>query len=248
MQPMSSASFPQLENMGEFGRLTGVLWDPQPAFRDIAARPRWWPPLVIVMALSLVFTYSFTQHVGWERFMRQQFENNPRTQNMDATARDQAMAQGARFAPIMGYVGIVVGFPLMAVAAAGVFLLVFRTFMGAELTFRQSFAIYCYALVPLIISSVMTLAVLFLKDPPEFDLQYPTPTNIGAFLDPLNTPKWLLSLGGSIDVFTFWTLALVATGFSVASRKISWGTSLACVLGTWCLYVLVKVGWAALFG
>ena len=234
--------------MGEFARLTGVLWDPQPAFRDIGARPRWWPPLVIVMALSVVFIYSFTQHVGWDRFMRQQFENNPRTQQMDATQREQAMTQGARFAPIMGYVGSLVGLPLMALAAAGAFLLVFRTLLGADLSFRQTFAIYCYALVPLILSSVMALAVLFLKDPSEFDLQYPTPTNIGAFLDPLNTPKWLLSLGGSIDVFSLWTLALIATGLSIASRKISWGTSLVCVLGTWCVYVLVKVCWAAMFG
>ena len=94
----------------------------------------------------------------------------------------------------------------------------------------------------------MALAVMLLKNPEEFDLQYPTLTNIGAFLEPASTPKWLMSLGTSIDVFTLWVLALLATGLSVASRKISWSTSFATVLGTWGVYVLVKMGWAAMFG
>jgi Yip1-like protein len=245
---MSTAAAPQPEKKGELARLTGVVWEPGATFPDIAAHPRWWPPVLIIIVLSLTFTYSFTQRVGWDRFMRQQFETNPRTQNMDAAQRDQAIAAGAKFAPIMGYVGAAVGFPLMALAAAGVFLFVFRILLGAELSFRQVFAVYCYAMIPLIFSSVMGLAVMFLKDPEQFDLNSPTLTNIGAFLDPLNTPKWLHSLASSIDVFTLWILALLATGLAAAARKISWSTSMAAVVGTWVVYVLLKAGWAAMFG
>jgi len=234
--------------MGEFSRLSGVIWEPGTAFRDVAAHPRWWPPLVLLVLLSLTFNYSFTQHVGWDRFMRQQMETNPRMQNMDAATRDQAITNGARFAPIMGYAGAVVGFPLFALVAAGLFLFVFRTMLGADLSYRQVFAIYCYALVPLIFSSLMMLAVLFLKDPEQFDLQNPILTNAGAFLDSLSTPKWLYSLASSIDVFSLWVLALLATGFSAAARKLSWSTSFAAVVGTWAVYVLLKVGWAAMFG
>jgi Yip1 domain len=142
----------------------------------------------------------------------------------------------------------VVGFPIMALATAGVFLLVFRLVFSAELSFRQAFAIVCYSWVPLLFGSIMALAVMLLKNPEEFDLQYPTLTNIGAFLEPASTPKWLLSLGTSIDIFTIWTLILLATGFAAAVRKISLGSSFAGVMGTWAVYVLVKMGWAAAFG
>lgn len=231
---------------GEFARLSGIIFEPGATFRDIAAHPRWWPPLVIIMVLSLVFTYSFGQRVGWDRFMRQQMEMSPRTQNMDAATRDRAIEQGARFAPVMGYAAGVVGVPLFALAAAGLFLMVFRVMLSADLSYRQVLALYCYSIIPLIFSSVMGMVVMFLKDPEQFDLQNPVLTNIGAFLDPLNTPKWLYSLATSVDVFTLWVLALLATAFAAAARKISWATSMAAVVGVWVVYVLLKMGGAAL--
>jgi Yip1-like protein len=248
METAASAQPLPEQPKSEFSRLTGVIWEPGATFRDIAAHPRWWPPVALIIVLSLVFMYSFTQHVGWERYMRQQFETNPSMQKMDSAQRDAAMAQGARFAPIMGYVGSVVGFPIFALAAAGVFLLVFRVMLGANLSYRQVFALYCYSAIPLVFANLMALAVMLLKDPDQFDLQNPTLTNIGAFLDPLSTPKWLHSLGSSIDVFALWLLALLATGLSAGARKLSWGTSMAAVVGVWAVFVLIKVGWAAITG
>jgi hypothetical protein len=245
---MAAPALAQPEKMGEFSRLSNIIWDPKAAFRDIAAHPRWWPPLAIIVLLSLVFSYSFTQRVGWERFMRQQIESSSRTQNMPADQKEQAIAMQARFGPMFAYGFAVVGFPLMAVITAAVFLFVFKTVLGAELSFRQVFAVYCYSLVPLIFSSIMSFAVMFLKDPEQFDLQNPILTNIGAFRDSASTPKWLYSLASSVDVFSLWVLALLATGLSVAARKISWSTSIACVVGTWAVYVLLKVGSAAIFG
>jgi hypothetical protein len=245
---MDTAAAPERTKMGELGRLTGVIWSPGEAFQDIARRPGGWIPLAINIVLSLVVIYSFTQRVGWERFMRHQIEISSRAQNMPAAEKEQQIAQGARFAPIGAYVFSVVGIPLMAVITAGVLLVVFRTFLGSEITFRQTFGIVSYAWIPLAISGLLTLAVMLLKNPEDFDLQYPTLTSVGAFLDPLTTPKWLLSLGTSLDVFTFWILVLLATGFAAATRKISWSTCLACVVGPWGILVLVKMCWAAIFG
>src|SRR5437868_9843608 len=248
-QMEATAALSQPEKMGELGRLTGVIWSPGTAFQDIAARPRFWPPLVLIVLMSLIFTYSFTQRVGWESFFRHQFETNTRMQQMPADQREQLLTQQVKWAPIFAYAASVVMTPVGAVIVAGVFLFVFRILLGAELKFRPVFAVVCYAMLPLVLSTLMALAVMFLKEPSEFDLQYPTLTNIGAFLDPLTTPKWLLSLGTSIDIFTLWILALLATGLAVAAaRKISFASSLTAVAGTWAVYVLLKMGWAAMFG
>jgi len=233
--------------MGEFGRLSGVLFEPSKAFGDIAARPRWWPPLAIVIVLGVVFIFSFSQRVGWERFIRQQMETNPRVQQMDAAAREQAVTMQMKFIPITVYAFAIVGTPVSALIVAGIFLLIFRTILGAEITLKQVYAVYCYSLVPLILSSIMGFAVMMLKEPDQFDLQNPAPSNIGAFLDATTTPKWQYSLATSIDVFSIWTMILLATGLSVASRKISWSTAMVWVVGSWVLWVAVKVGLAAAF-
>ena len=244
---MSASASVQPEPMGELGRLTGVVWSPGLAFGDIAARPRWWPPIAIIVLLSLVFTYAFSQRIGYERFYRQQMETNSRTQNMDPAQRDQLIATQVKVAPYFFYGFSVLGTPLMAALVAGIFLFVYRTLLGTDVSFRQVYAVYCYSLVPLIFSSIMGLSVMLLKDPDQFDLTNPTLTNIGAFLDSVTTPKWLYSLASSIDAFTLWTMTLFATGLSAAARKISWSTSIACVLGVWAVYVLFKVGIAAAF-
>jgi len=234
--------------MSEIARLTGVVWSPGAAFRDIAARPRWWPPLVILVLAGAIFIYNFTQRVGWERFFRQQAETNSRMQNMPADQREQTVAAQIKYGPTFAYVAAVVALPIMALVTAGVFLFLFRMLMSVELSFRQSLAIVCYSWVPTLFGSIMAFIMLYLKTPEDFDLNYPAPTNIGAFLELSSTPKWLLSLATSIDVVTLWTLALLATGFAAADRKISWGSSFACVFGTWAVYVLLKMGWAAAFG
>jgi chromate transport protein ChrA len=56
-----------------------------------------------------------------------------------------------------------------------------------------------------------------------------------------------VSLGNSIDVFSFWMILMLATGMAVVSKK-SWVTSLFAVLAPWALIVVLKVGWTAIFG
>ena len=248
MSAAASAPSAPSKALSEFGRLSGIIWEPGATFRDIAARPRWWPPLVLVIALSLVFSYTFTQRGGWEHFFRQQMETNSRMQNLPADQREQTMAVQVKVGPYFAFGGAIIGIPLFALAAAGIFLFLFRTLLGAELSFKQVFAICCYSFVPLIFSTLMALAVMLLKEPDQFDLQNPVLTNIGAFMDSVSTPKWLYALASSVDVFSLWVMVLMATGLSAAARKISWTTSFMCVLGTWLVYVLLKVGGAAISG
>jgi hypothetical protein len=66
-EPSSDQAAPPL---GEVGRITNVYLDPKKAFADIAARPGWIVPVVLVIAAYLAFMYCFTTHVGWERSMR----------------------------------------------------------------------------------------------------------------------------------------------------------------------------------
>ena len=235
------------EPMGELGRLSGVLFDPKPAFADIAARPvRWWVPLLLLSVISVGFILVFSQQVGWERFFRQQFQQNPRTREMPAEQREQILQQQVRYAPMFAPVSSALAYPVIGLVVSGVFLFVFNILAGAQLTFRQVFTVTCYSLVPFGLAGVLAMAMMFVQSPEDFDLQNPVMSNPGAFFDPAESPV-LFALVTSIDAFSAWVMLLLATGFAAAGRRLAWGKALTWVVITWVLYVGLKVGWTALW-
>jgi hypothetical protein len=233
--------------MSPVGRLVNVIVEPQKAFVDIAARPGWWPPMILLVVLSVIYLAAFSSHVGWERFIRHQIETSKQAQNLTAEQRENAIQMQAKFAGPVGMAGAVVGTPISMVILAGVFMFIFGTVLGGTVTFKQTLGVVSHAMVPSVISSVAALGVMFLKDPSDFDLSNPAGFNLGFYLDPLSSPAWLVSLGNSLDIFSIWIMLLVATGMSIAARK-SWKTSFAGVIALWAIYVLIKVGWAAIHG
>jgi len=244
---MTPQAVPEPARMSEAARLTGVIFDPKAAFADIAARPRWWVPLVLLSILSLAFMYAYSERVGWERFMRQTIESSPRTQSLTAEQRERIIQQQVRFGSVFGYAGAAVGVAVSSLVVAGLLTLVFVTLLGAELRFRQVFAVTCYASLPGVFATGLAIVMLFLKHPDDFDLRNPTAFNIGAYLDPQATAKWLYSVATSIDLFTIWTLLLLSFGLSVAARRLSFSRSLGVVGMLWVVWVLLKMGWAAIF-
>jgi hypothetical protein len=234
--------------MSEVARITGVYFDPKKAFADIAARPSWIAPLVLLIVGALAFTYTFTNHIGWRHFMEQTMEKNAEMRDLPADQREMRIDAGTKFAPIFGYAGGVIGIPVVALAMAGV-LLVACKMMGASLQFKQMFAISSYALLPGLISTILAIVVMFLKNPDDFNLQNPLFFNIGAFFEPPpTTAKFLYSVASSIDLFTFWTILLLATGISVAARKVPFSKAAVAVVSSWVIWVLVKSAWASKFG
>lgn len=227
--------------LSELDRLTGVLFDPKPAFADIAARPQgWWLPLLLVTLLVLGFVVAFSQRVGWERFLRQQMQSNSRLMELPTERREEILQQQLRFVPIFAHVQAGLAFAVIAVVVAGAFLFVFNVLLGAQMNFRQVFTVTCYGLLPQALGTALATVMVFVKDPADFDLEHPLASNVGAFLDPNTAPKWLVSLASSLDLFSVWTLLLLATGFAAAARKISWSKAFTWVVATWMLWLVVK--------
>jgi hypothetical protein len=243
----------QPQSMGEIGRLTGIIWEPKPVFEDLAARPRWWAPIILLTILSIVFVTTFSRRVGIDTFARQQldkqFQTNPQMAQLTAEQRDRTMSLTLAITKYSMFGGAVVGIALSTLLTAAIMLALMNWLGGAGLKFKQVFSVTAYSFVPSGISSVLTLVVMLLKNPEDFDLQHPLPTNLGAFLSTQTTPKWLLGLAGSFDLFTIWVMLLLALGFSVVAKRLSFGKSLTLILIPWALFVLIfKVALAGLSG
>lgn len=235
------------QSLSEAQRLLGVFWEPKPVFADLAARPRWWAPLILMTALSLAYIVMFSRVVGWETFMRHQFETNERVQQMPPEQREQALEQSVKFAAGFGYAGAVLGVPVSILAISAVLLGIFNGLAGAELRFRQVFSITTYASLPSALGAVLAMVVMRFKNPEDFDLQNPVPLNLGAYLDPTTTPKFLHAIAGSLDLLSLWVILLLALGLSTAAKNLSYRRALVLVLAPWAVYVLIKAGWSAAF-
>ena len=60
MTPESlSESEPQPKGLSEGSRLTGVFFEPAKTFEDVAARPNFWAPLILLMVVALVYIALF---------------------------------------------------------------------------------------------------------------------------------------------------------------------------------------------
>jgi len=239
----------QSHGLGEGSRLTGVFFEPGKAFADIAARPSFWVPLLVMMVTALTYVTLFSQHVGWERMMRQQIENSSRAAQLSPEQKEAQLQLVVRFAPVGGYAGAILGVPLGTLVWAAVLLLIVKTMMGAPVTLKQMFAVICYGSMPGVIMTVLATAVMFLKSPADFDLRNPLMFNPGALMDPTTASKGLYSLASSLDLFTIWKLILIGIGVKAAGgRNLSMGGAMTAVFLPWALWVICAAGFAAIVG
>lgn len=244
----TTAAVPEApQQIGAFGRLIGAIINPRPTFEDIARKPSWLLPLLLLIILSLSITYIFGKRVGWRAFMEKQLAQNSRVQQLSPEQREQTLETQVKVAPIIGYVFGVIGFPIVVVVIAAIFMGIFNATSSAALDFKTSLGVITHSYTPFVIASLLGVLILCLKPPDQIDLQNLVASNAGTFLSS-DAPKWLLALCTSLDIFTFWVLGLMAFAYSaVRPKKIKFGSALTWIVGIWVVFVLVKVGFAAMF-
>jgi hypothetical protein len=239
---------PSPAGMSEFSRLTGVFFEPGKTFADIVARPRWLVPMLLLILIGLAASVEMGQRIGWDRIIRHAFETNARAQSMDPQAREKAIQIQVKFASVSAYAGPVVAVPIYFLVVAGVLLGIFAGILSVPMKFKQALAVVAYANLPGVISGILLMVVMLLKNPDEFNFQNPLAFNPGAFMDPLTSSKSLYSLATSLDLFTLWVIVLLTIGFkSAAPRKLSFAGAFLAVLLPWCVWVGGKAALARLF-
>lgn len=238
--------------MSEVSRISGVFFEPVKTFQDIAQRPRFWAPLILMVILGIGFTVLLSQRIGWERIVRQQTEMSPGAQqkmeNMPAEQRERIERMQQSFAPLMAYGAAFLARPLGYLLVAAILLGIVRGLLSASVTLKQVYAVICYAALPDLFSTILTTIVMFLKDPDEFNLMNPLAFNPGAFMDPVATSRFVYTLASALDAFTIWKIVLTAIGLRMAANcKISFGGALAAVAVPWAVLTLGGAVFAGLF-
>jgi hypothetical protein len=240
MTPQAMAAPPPVpQPKSEVARLAGVFFSPKDTFPDIVARPRWWIPVILFSLVSLVFVNLFSQRVGWEKTIRAQMERSPQMEQATPEQRERSIQIGTKVAGYIGYAAPF-GSVVTVLLVAAVFMFLFNNMLGANFRFSSMMGIVAYSFLPTIISGALSILVMYMKDPDDFDIQRPLMFNLGAFM-PDGTPKWIVAAGYSFDLFSFWMILLMAIGIHAGARKIATSKAFITILIPWFVIVLLRV-------
>jgi len=237
----------QARSISSFGRIIGVFFSPKNTFEDIVRKPSWVLPIVLLTVLSLAVSFCINQRINWREFMSQQIEKSSRSAQMSDEQKQQQIEGGAKFSPVftygVGLLGPILGALIVGLVMWGAYSLL----GGASTNFGTAFGITSHAFLTGLVSSPLFILILYLKSYGTIDLENPVATNVAAIL-PDDSAKWLVALSKSFDVFTFWTLILLAIGFAAVSpKKLKGSKTYTIAFGVWAAFVVLRVCWAFIF-
>jgi len=232
-------------------RLTNIFTAPSKTFEDIkAVHKSWWLPFIIYVVLGFAFYGVVNAKVGMRQVSENQVKLSPKAEEQMAQLTPEQRDQRMKISTAITQ-GIFLASPLFILAMGAVISLVLlgtiNFVFGGKAKFGSIFTVWMYAMMPSCIKTILGIVVLFAGTAPDsFNIKNFAPTNLAAFMNPMDTNPGLYSLLTSIDFVTIWTLALVGIGVAiVAGTKRSSGYIAS--FGWWALLVIGGAGFAAAF-
>ncbi|HEX8846110.1 MAG TPA: YIP1 family protein [Pyrinomonadaceae bacterium] len=157
-------------------RVTRVFYEPEPVFKNLRYHPRWLAGFLVLAFFGVTYQVALTQRLGVERFAED--EANRRIEG-GFVPLDKISADDYRQAKIREAIGNatrakvttplwVAGLAFIGILVlAGVYLLCVLAF-GGRMNFWQAVSVAVYgSLPPAVISSVLSLFLLYVKQPDD---------------------------------------------------------------------------------
>jgi hypothetical protein len=238
--------------LSQLQRVSNVFTAPSKTFEDIKrGNKSWWMPFIIFTLVGYILFAAVVTKIGMQQVVDNQIHLNPKQEEKLAQAPPEQREMSAKISLYITE-GIFIANPLLllailALGSLGLWGTINFAF-GGKATYGSIFAVWMYAGLPGILKVLLGVIVIFAGTAPEsFNIKNYAPTNLGAFLNPLETNAALYSLASAIDITTIWTLVLLGIGTAmVAGVKRTSGYIAVC--GWWAIFVIIGVGIAAVTG
>jgi hypothetical protein len=236
----------------QWQRVANTFSAPSTTFADIQRGNRsWWMPFILLSIVAYILFAAVDLKIGMQQVVDNQIRLNPKTEERLAQASPAQREMSAKIslyategAFIANPALMIAGIALLSLGLWGTINFVF----GGTATYGSIFAAWFYASLPGIVKTLLGTIVIFAGVAPEsFNIKNFAPTNLGAFLDPVETNKALYALATSLDVVTIWTLVLLGMGTATVAG-VKRGSGYIAVFGWWALFVLIGAGIAAARG
>jgi hypothetical protein len=252
VQPLAEPVPQPAPGLSQIQRVIYTFTAPSKTFNDIKAGHRsWWLPFLITLLVSYLFFAAVYTKIGMRQVAENSIHLNAKQEARMADMPADQRETGVKFAAIFTEV-ILLAAPFLGLAFVALLSLVLwgtiNFGFGGKANYSGIFVSWMYAGLPGVLTALLGIVVIFAGTAPEsFNLNNPAPTNIAAFLNPLETNKALYALLKSLDVITIWFLALLSIGTAIVAG-VKRGSGYIAVFGWWIVLVLISVGITAAMG
>jgi hypothetical protein len=227
-----------------FGRLLGALVSPGKTFKSLAERPTWGAALLVLLVASGAVAFVVGMRTDYRDVIVQSAKEKGR--DVDEAQLEPAINMMQKAGPAIAAVSAPVVIALVSLLAALIYWVLFKL-LGADFSYKSSFAVSLHAGLPGVVAALLTLPVVLSHTSLGYaDVKSGTflQSNL-AFLAPENAKAWLVALYASADIFSLWSLVLSIIGYKALSRLTTKPVASVVIL-VWLLFVGVRVGLAAL--
>lgn len=233
--------------LSEAQRVFNAFVSPTATFADLRRNSRWWVPWVLLGVVSIAFIATIDRKVGFDQVAHNAITNSSRVEQIERLPPDQRAqryASTARLMRIAAYASPLTGLVVYVIVAA-ILMATFRFGVGAQIGYKTSLAIVMYSTLPFVIYALLGIASLSLGVNPEsFNLNNPVASNPAYFMD-MASSKFFYSLATALDVFTLWSIVLMAVGFA-RNTRLRLATTLTVILSWFVAWKLLAAGLALL--
>ena len=214
-----------------------VIDEPLEVFRQLAARPTAWVPIVLLV-IATVFLSFGTPAESLQRQTREQMES-AQQRAPDRITDEMVADRVERAASLAGRAigaGVRLAYYLIAfVVVAAVLMLIFGAMGSEQISFKQEFAIVTHAFMPQILGFVLLVLLMRFAG-----FEQPT-ISLGFMFDP-ETQMFLFMLATMLHLFALWNVVLLALGNQVKIGAKGLTGPLAVVGGLWLVWSLLFSG------
>lgn len=239
-------------------KVTGIFYEPSRVFRNLRAHPRWVGAFVIIVVLSQIYYFAFTQRITPERIVEHMTQKisemgppfAPPPEAMEQIRNDQMSALKNPIERATGVLKAFVGTFVFLAFVAGVSLLGVLAF-GGRINYWQALAVTVYSVLPVIvITKLLGLVILYLKTPddlhPILNQETTLQDNLGILFSAANHPV-LFVLASLIGLTSFYGLWLRAKGLQHGGTRVKSGTAWGVAITLFVLFALFVTVWTYLF-
>jgi len=238
--------------LSQIERVTNIFTAPSKTFQDVKrGNKSWWMPFLIVSIVGYIFFAAVYTRVGMQQVVDNSIRMDPKAEERMAKMPADQRAVADKIS-----VGITEGFfvatpAIVLLAGAVISLVLWPTInfvFAGKATYGSVFAVWMFSTLPSIVKTLLGTVVLYAGTAPEsFNVKNFAPTNLGAFMNPIEANKALYTLASSLDVVSIWSMVVLSIGLATVAG-VKRNSGYIAVFGWWIITVLVGVGWAAMMG
>lgn len=194
---------------------------PSSAFEELRARPRFWFPLLILVASTVGLAWWYYSIVDVEWFKDMMFSNNPAIQALPEADRAARLSMVTRGTMLWSSViGGALALPI-AFLISSLYLLLAAKVARLPQGFKHWYAFSCWSSLPMLLGTVVAAIFLLMSDNGQINPSMLQPLSLNELVlhRPMGSPGH--GLFESLNLSSLWSWILMIIGVRVWSQR-SW--------------------------